>query len=181
MTRKIPRVAGTVSVLVFAALLGFIVFSIVQGQEAPKEEERPPGPHPLEGFGPEDLPANPSSATIHEFSVEIGIEDVKIDCTSGSPRLKLRTREPLPPGAEVAVAPRGSPIERANGRLRYPSAGDRQHIDVPEAASVVDVGLPQAIASGDYEHLAVWVRAPGRPGTELISVTVLLDSAEVRC
>lgn len=142
MRRKIPRVAGTVSVLGFAALLGFIFFSIVQGQEAPKEEERPPGLHPLEGFGPEDLPATPNNAMPHEFSVEIGIDEVEIDCTSGSPRLKLRTREPLPPGAEVVVAPRGSPIERPSGSLRYPAAGESQRIGVPEAASVVDAELP---------------------------------------
>lgn len=180
MRSNIPPLVGTASVLLSFGLLSFVIFGAVQGQEQPEEVPVPTGAHPLEEFGPEDLPTTP----MHTFQVTRKdlLADVAIDCSRAAPRLVIRATEPLPAGATIEVKPMSETVMDADGITgrRYP-VGDTHMITVSEQAAAVETDLSaDMLAPADLDTLSVIVRV-ARDGGVVQSNILRVAAAEARC
>ena len=180
MVGKRVGVLGTASVVVFFVLLGFIVFNVVQGQEEPEEEPRVPGPHPLDGFGPEDIPLTPYTQL--EIEGRNLLEEVTVDCSGGTPRLLIQAREPLPAGAMIRLRRLAVPIPDPGGFVaRYPPVGEPELVSLAQAAASVGIELSPSIVTGDFDSFSVSVRFT-EPGGGVVASNILrLPAADVRC
>ncbi len=181
MKRRLPPVLGTLSVLIFVALLGATVYGVVQGQEGATEEPRPPGPHPLDGFGPEDIPLTPF--TLQEVEGRNLLEEVTVDCTGATPRVVIRAREPLPAGATIKIKPMSSGVPEPDGiTSRWYPVGDPQLLSLSEPASIVETDLSASIlAPAEFAKLSVSATFAQPDGSLIQSNIVHVPAAEARC
>ncbi len=184
MNSTISRVAGVASVAVLIGLLTFVVLNVAQGQEEPQEEARPPGPHAMDSFDPDNLPA---SGPMMEPgpSVFFTLEDVTAECVDGTLRVSLRTAETYA-DAEVTITPLSEPIPYPGGGVaRRPKAGDAQVIPLlPGSASSSDgvtVDIAPAMVDGGYHSLAVTMQGTDEEGLWHRSLPILLNAEDISC
>ncbi|MEX0786531.1 MAG: hypothetical protein WD939_07840, partial [Dehalococcoidia bacterium] len=144
--------------LLFFALLSFVIYGAVQGQEEPGEIPAPRGTDPLEGFGPEDLPLTPMLS--YEVEGRNLLTEVTVDCASANPRLVIRARESLPAGATIEIRPMTEAVLNADGiTSRWSSVGDPQLVSLSQAASIVETDLSgPVLAPAEFAILSVFVR-----------------------
>ena len=179
MKSNINPLLGAGSVLLFFVLLGFTVFGAVQGQEEPAEEPRPPGPHPLEGFGPEDISQTPAhNAELQERNL---LERVEVDCSAGTPRLVLVANEPLPAGTETQVSAHGPLIADQSGLMRAALVGEPERTSVLQEATSIPVDLSSGLLEAEFDHLLVVIRFTDRDGIIVQSNIEQVPGAAARC
>lgn len=185
MRGMLSPILGALSVLVFVGLAGFLVYDAVEGQEAVVEEPRGTGPHPLEGFGPEDLPATPFTLG-EEVEVRNLLDEVTVDCSSGAPRLRLRATEELPAGTNVRISVHAAGVPRPSGMNTYPHIGEPQLASLSDSTDGALIALSPSIltvdaAPLDAELLMVYVSFREPDGRLIESNVARLPFADVRC
>ena len=202
MPRTIPRVAGLISVVIFGGLLGFLVFALVQDQEAEQEVPVQPTHDILAGPTVMSLETalqdSPSLAEYYELSAPEAVPPPEANpggdehisgtlmvdyegfaCIDSSPHLLIRIIEPLPPGAMVQIQPSGEWVIESPG---YPSTGPAYESPIPSGIAAVRVDLSSVLAGGATENLTVFVEAPGsnhRSG--FISLPAFIDVSGADC
>ena len=186
MNSTISRVAGVASVAVFILLLGFTVFTVVQGQEEPPELEDtdPLGPLARDPVDPDNLPAS-GPMLEPEPAPLFTLEDVTPECVDGTLRVSLRTAEAYA-DAEVIITPLSEPIPYPGGAgLQHPKAGDAQVIPLlPGSGSSVagvTIDVDRALVDRGYHSLAVTMQGTDEDGLRHRSLPILLEAEDISC
>ena len=164
MSSTFSRVAGVVSVGVFAGLLTFVVFTQVQGEPGDVEEQYPPATHPLVGFGPEDLPKTPILDA--EIAMVDLVERVSVDCSGAAPGLRIETTEELPRDATIRIKTMAPPFTDTTGNLRWDVVGRAEEFTV------------EGGSRGESIPLSSLLRSNLDGGAEIVSVTIAYAAAD---
>ena len=182
MNSTISRVAGVASVVVFAGLLTFIVYTQVQSEPDVVEEQYPPATHPLVGFDQDDVPKTPFPHGGEIQMVDL-IESVSVDCTSGAPRLSVRTKEELPRNATIRIIAQGRPSPDIYGNLRRAGLGSDEFVveggSRDERIALSD-SLRSHLADG-ADSVAVIIAYTGAAGSLFESLTGRIAAADLTC
>ena len=187
--RNVPPIIGIASVAAFILLLGFTVFTVVQGQEEPQELQNPDplGPLARDPVDPDNLPSSgPMLEPEPSDMVRFTLENVAGECVDGTLRISLRTAEAYAGSAEVIITPLSEPIPYPGGAgLQHPKAGDAQVIPLlPGSGSSVagvTIDVDGALVDRGYHSLAVTMQGTDEDGLRHRSLPILLEAEDISC